>query len=178
MPIQFNRQSIRLSGYNYESSGYYFVTICTTKHKSLFGDIVNGKMILNQEGEIVSINWLKTLKIRKNVKLEEWVIMPNHIHGILIINNHNNILNDNDKCFYKYSNVKKMFKSPSNTIGSIIRGFKSSVTKEVRQLYDRPQMKIWQRNYHDHIIRNENEYYKISSYIRNNPQNWKHDCFN
>ena len=81
------RKSLRLPEYDYSQAGYYFVTICTENKKCLFGKVENGKMILNQFGKIVDEEWKKTLEIRKNVLLDAFIIMPNHVHGILIINN-------------------------------------------------------------------------------------------
>ena len=82
-PEYHHRRSIRLQGYNYSQTGIYFVTICTHKRQCLFGEIRNGKMILNQIGKIVAQEWLKSAEIRQEIELDEWIIMPNHLHGIV-----------------------------------------------------------------------------------------------
>ncbi|MEJ5165965.1 MAG: transposase [Thermoanaerobaculia bacterium] len=158
-----NRKSIRLKGYDYSHPGGYFITICTYNRKHLFGKIINGKMALNDGGKIVQQYWLEIPKHFPNAGLDEFIIMPNHVHGIIMI--HNNV-QAND-----YSPSK--FKSPSKTIGSTIRGFKIAVTKGFR--FNSNVYIVWQRNYYEHIIRNENELNKIREYIVNNPLQWRFD---
>lgn len=192
-PAKHHRRSIRLKGYDYSQAGLYFITICAQNRACLFGSIENGVMILNEYGHIAYNEWMKTPEIRNNVELGEFVIMPNHIHGIVrllgrgelhspdIINElHSpdiielnstytiNELHSSDK-----HGVCDTPRSPSQTIGSIVRGYKSSVTKQLGLLgYDK---KLWQRNYHEHIIRDEQSHLKISKYIINNPANWNND---
>lgn len=158
-----NRKSIRLKNYDYSSSGGYFITICTCNRKHLFGKIIDGKMILNDGGKIAQQYWLEIPKHFPNAGLDEFIIMPNHVHGIIMIHNH-------VRANY-YSPAK--FKSPSKTIGSIIRGFKIAVTKWFR--FNSNVYIVWQRNYYEHIIRNENELNKIREYIVNNPLQWQYD---
>lgn len=86
-PEKHHRRSIRLRGYDYSQPGAYFITICTKNRVCLFGDVVDGKMVMSPLGKIVADEWIKTGEIRHNVDLDEWVVMPNHFHGILIINN-------------------------------------------------------------------------------------------
>ncbi len=179
---KYQRRSIRLKGYDYTQRGAYFITICTKEHKCYFGEIVDGEMVLNNVGIIVRNKWIQTESIRQNIMLDEFVIMPNHIHGIIII------IDDKDKnnelAEYRSKKIKenfeqyKQFKSPSNTIGAIIRGFKSSTTKEINQLLKGKVINIWQRNYFEHIIRNENELNNIREYIVNNPLQWELDSEN
>ena len=170
MKKKYNRRSIRLRGYDYTQEGFYFVTICTYKRKCLFGKIKDGKIHLNKYGEIVKDEWIKTEKIRKNIKIDKFVIMPNHIHGIIII----------EKSIVRaYCNtpVQRTFKSPSNTIGAIIRGFKSAVTNRINRIRKSPGISVWQRNYYEHIIRNEKDYLRIVEYIQNNPLKWEWDKY-
>jgi len=175
-PDVHHRRSIRLKNYDYSQPGAYFITICTHNRECLFGDIVDGEMILNEYGEIAKKCWLEIPVHFPNVLLDEYVIMPNHVHGIIIINDNigeNNHLPDivGAKNFSPLHIPK--FQSPKRAIGSIIRGYKIGVTKWFRQkteIYN-----VWQRNYYEHIIRNEGELNQIREYIINNPFNWQSD---
>ena len=184
-PQKHHRRSIRLQGYDYSQEALYFITICCQDRTHLFGEIVDGKMILNSYGEIAQKEWLNTSKIRDNVVLHEFVVMPNHFHSIIEIT------------FQKGNNEIGKFQSPSHTIGAIIRGFKIATIKKIKdyilgkekskgelQFAPTPtekikelDFKIWQRNYYEHIIRNEEAYARISDYIRDNPKCWNEDKF-
>ena len=161
------RRSIRLKGYDYSQSGAYFVTICVQNRESLFGNIVGGKMVLNEAGRIADSCWNAIPDHFPHVALDEYVIMPNHVHGILFITNHP-----------KASVGAKDF-SPvrphgtSGTIGSVVRGFKIGVTKWFRSRHG--EGIIWQRNYYEHIIRNDNDLNAIREYIICNPERWETD---
>lgn len=171
-----NRQSIRLKGYDYSQPGYYFVTICVADRYCLFGKIVDEQIILNEYGQIAKKEWVRTEKLRDNVRLDEYVVMPNHIHGIIIITYQNN-----SKGVLQYAladELENKFRSPSNNVGAIVRGYKSTVTKQINELNNQPGDKVWQRNYYDHIIRSKNELNKIRTYIRENPRNWENDNLN
>ncbi len=164
------RKSIRLKHFDYSQPGAYFITICTHNKECLFGRIENGEMILNPAGEIVEQCWMEIPSHFPSVQLDEFVIMPNHIHGILLITNENYIVgvqNLEPLQQNRYQNIIP------RSIGSIIRGFKIGVTKWCRQnlgIY-----KIWQRNYYEHIIRSEDELNRIREYIINNPLQWQYD---
>ena len=174
-PQKHHRRSIRLKGYDYTQSGMYFITICTHHRECLFGQIVGPAndtpfqkptMMLNPYGEITRTEWLKTPSLRPSVQLGEWIIMPNHLHGILIITTPTTkALPDNPP----------KWQSPSQTIGAIVRGFKAAVTKQINQQRSTPNLPVWQRNYWEHIIRNEESYIHIAHYIHNNPATWPDD---
>jgi putative transposase len=197
-PHIHHRRSIRLKGYDYAQAGLYFITICCQDRAFLFGEVVNGEMKLNAFGEIAWQEWLATEKIRDNAVLHEFIVMPNHIHGIIEIT-----FKKNDS----ESEIGK-FKSPSQSIGAIIRGYKIATIKKIKErilnsdnsgeleiapstgeLQFAPtefaptekiillDFKIWQRNYYEHIIRNELAYQNISNYIINNPAKWTEDKF-
>jgi len=172
-----NRKSIRLKKYDYSNAGWYFVTICTQNRECLFGDIINNKMVLNQFSEIVNKYWMEIQNHFNNVELDEFVIMPNHIHGIITI--------QNSKQY-----VGAGFPRPINlftpTLGQIIGYFKYQSTKHINILIkgsgnptptnQRRQLKqFFQRSYYEHIIRNENDLNRIRQYIRDNPMNWNDD---
>ena len=161
-----NRRSIRLKGYDYSQAGVYFVTICTQNRQCLFGDIVDGAMVLNNVGRIVENEWVKTERFRQNIKCDRFVVMPNHFHGIVEIT-------ESRRGVLQYTPTT--MQSPSQTIGAIVRGFKSAVTKQINMIRQTPGTKLWQRNYYEHIIRNKNDYNRIYEYIENNPLKWALD---
>ena len=173
-PTIHHRRSIRLKDYDYSQSGIYFVTICCQSHICRFGKIENGKMILNDAGQIAFNEWMKTPDIRSNVQLDAFVVMPNHIHGIIIITDVGRGVShtpNDETCQYHNQGIcDTPLRSPSNTVGAIVRGYKSAVTKQIGY-------SVWQRNYHEHIIRNEKSYQYIANYIINNPSNWDKDKF-
>ncbi|WP_172915382.1 transposase [Capnocytophaga canimorsus] len=188
-PDKHKRRSIRLKGYDYSREGLYFITICCQNRAHYFGEIINEEMQLNEIGEIAQKCWRDIPNHFKNVLLHTFVVMPNHIHGIIEIvtpvgANQHLPYNKGDKYFAPTNqhlpdeNRGKdlsPLRGTSNTIGSIVRGFKIGVTKWVRSNTNIHQ--IWQRNYYEHIIRNEASYFKIHEYIENNPAKWNEDCF-
>jgi len=166
-PDIHHRRSIRLQGYDYSSPGAYFVTMCTHNRECLFGEIANGKMRLNELGKIASQCWLAIPDHFPHARLGAFVIMPNHVHGIIWIV-------DNIVGAKNFSPLQSQQpRGTSKTIGSIIRGFKIGVTKWARQHID--VHTVWQRNYYEHIIRNETELNNIRQYIINNPIIWQSD---
>lgn len=180
------RRSIRLKNYDYSQAGAYFITLCAYNREHLFGEIVEGNMVLSAYGKIASDEWSKTSEIRPHVSLDVFVIMPNHMHGIIIIGTGegNLALSHSAKegeCHSPQSGsinkgeCNSPLRSPSNTIGAIVRGYKSAVTKQINLLG--PGTVVWQRNYYEHIIRNEQAYQTISEYVINNPLKWKEDKF-
>jgi len=155
-----------LQGYDYSSPGAYFVTICTQNRECLFGDIVNGKMVLNDIGKIVADEWIKTGDIRDEIELDAWVVMPNHFHGIVMIRRGDRPV----------APTPTPLPGPRpKSIGSLMSGFKSAVTKRINKIRQTPGISVWQRNFYEHIIRNETELGNIRQYIINNPLNWRSD---
>lgn len=174
-----NRRSIRLRGYDYSQEGLYFITLCCRDRICRFGKVINGEMVLNQIGEIATACWLQITEHFTNVILHEFIIMPNHVHGIIEISVGAKYLSPTKETDISKERAKNI--SPqraagtSKTIGSVVRGFKIGVTKWARtntNIHD-----LWQRNYYEHIIRNEKSYHNISQYIQNNPLNWNEDKF-
>lgn len=158
-PDKHHRRSIRLKGYDYSQTGLYFITICTHNRAYLFGDVANGEMIANDAGRMIADEWLKLPDRFKNLVLHQYAVMPNHFHAIMEIAG---------------------IATANKTIGDMIGAFESISTVEyIRgvktndwQPFDR---KLWQRNYWEHIIRDEMSYFKISEYITTNPANWDND---
>lgn len=158
-----HRRSIRLKGYDYSQTGTYFVTVCTHNKEYLFGDIVNGEICLNKYGRTIETEWLATPNLRDNVKLDTFIVMPNHFHGIILITRRG------------VSQYAPTFRSPSQTVGAVVRGFKSAVTKQINKMHGALSMPVWQRNYYEHIVRNEDKLNHIREYILNNPLQWQFD---
>jgi putative transposase len=183
------RRSIRLKGYDYSQPGAYFVTICAHNNESIFGHVINGNMHLNEFGKIVEKEWLKTFDMRKILKLDIYVIMPNHFHGIIIIADGRGTLQracEGTQCGGTLQRARagtpqraptgeKFGKPVSNSIPTIIRLFKSATTKQINQIRQTTGMELWQHNYYEHIIRNENELNQVREYIINNPLQWQFD---
>jgi REP element-mobilizing transposase RayT len=165
-PQLHHRRSIRLRDYNYSQTGAYFVTLCTYQKQCLLGDVVDGTMQLNQFGEIVAEEWQKSSQIRQEIALDRWVIMPNHIHGIVMIHAPTDIRKNDQRINSTTSRMKP------RSLSSFITGFKSATTKRVNQIRDTPRTPFWQRNYYDRIIRDESALSDIRQYIINNPLNW------
>ena len=181
MAYNHHRRSIRLKGFDYAQPGGYFITICTVNREYLFGTIVDGKMRLNALGKIVAEEWNKTSSIRANVELDAFVVMPNHIHGIIILNDDGGITSARSRrgeLQFAPTRTNPKFKSPSQTIGAIVRGFKSATTKRINALRNTYGVPLWQRNYYEHIMRGEKDYNAICEYILNNPLQWQYDSEN
>jgi putative transposase len=190
---KYRIQSTRLQNWDYGWNGLYFITICTKNRKCFFGDIVNGKINLSQIGIIADILWYEIKNHAQNIELDEFTVMPNHIHGILILNgndnrNENENENENENVETRHAlSLQSQFQSKNtigqkrfqnqgkNTVSSIIGGYKSAVTKHAHRLGFEF---AWQRNYWEHIIRNKTEYNRIAQYIINNPVIWKNDKLN
>lgn len=188
-PDIHKRQSIRLKGYDYSQSGLYFITICCYQRECLFGNIINSQIILNNFGQLIKEEWLKSAEIREEIEFDDFIIMPNHFHGIVIINQEINsdfMKNDVD---FQDNNVGANGRLPlqqiqssrpkismkPKSISSLIAGFKSATTKKINIIRNTPQNPVWQRNYYDHIIRNDESLARIREYVQNNPLSWEND---
>jgi len=163
------RRSIRLKEFDYSNPWWYYVTICTHTRNNLFGKVINAQMRLNEFGNIVEEEWLKTKVIRKNVDLDYYVVMPNHFHGILIINSR-----DTARCVPTNEN-RKFGEMIPGSLPVIIRSFKSAVTKRINELRKKTDSTVWQKNYYEHIIRNEKDLFFTRRYIELNPLKWELD---
>ena len=170
-PFSF-RRSIRLPGYDYQQAGLYFVTLCTHEKSSIFGKVDDHQVLLSDLGRIASDEWLKMAQVRERVELDQFVVMPNHIHGLIIIeDNHNCSAMPADPA----SRKRRSKTLQSGSLGAIIGQFKTAVTRRAKlnQIYS--GQRIWQRNYHEHIVRNENSLNEIRQYIVENPARWLED---
>jgi REP element-mobilizing transposase RayT len=175
------RRSIRLKGYDYSQAGLYFITICCQDRICLFGDVVKGEIILNEAGKMVETEWLNLPDRFKNIELHESVIMPNHFHGILKIVGVTLVVARNVGIAENQIGQPQGI-APTKTIGDMMDAYKSITTvnyiRGVKTLNWQPfNGKLWQCNYWEHIIRNEQSYRRISVYIINNPKEWSDDKF-
>lgn len=173
---KFRAPSARAQWWDYSWSGAYFITMVTANRTHLFGDIVNGKMALSPTGLIVDVLWHDLPTHASTVELGDFIVMPNHIHGILVLNNPSN-----SSATTAAQNQERILPSQSrfqnqgaNTISSIIGSYKSAVTKHTNRL---GLENGWQPRFHDHLIRNDEEYQRISDYIVDNIKNWPGDKF-
>ena len=222
---KYNRRSLRLKHYDYSRAGCYFVTICTQGREHLFGEIVEGKMMLNAAGEMVYASWHQIMDDFPNVSLHEFVIMPNHIHGIIeimdtvgvpLVGTQKLIRNDNKskpvgvplvgtlQCAKQTMGNHEGLRTKGNheglplrgndtpniisrapmkgapTVGDVVGAFKSKTTnayiKMVKNGTCPPfNKRIWQRNYHEHVVRDDVDYERVATYTINNPLTWEND---
>jgi len=176
---KYRIQSARLQNWDYSSCGLYFITICTVNRELYFGDIVNGEMILSAVGELAKAYWNEIPKHFPFVELDEFVIMPNHVHGIITINKPNDG-KYNDKCNVETPNLGVSTTTIASkkwnpgSLGVIINQYKRICTINARKIH---ADFAWQSRFHDHIIRNDESFQKIRDYIINNPLRWKEDQF-
>ena len=159
-PLIHNRQSIRLKGYDYTKKGLYFITICCQNRAHLFGEILNNQMILNDAGKMIKYEWLSLENHFENIKLHEFIVMPNHFHSILEITGATLVVAQNEGEIKPDIGQPRGIAPTPKTIGSIIGAFKSKTTVEyingVKNLnWEEFDRKVWQRNFHENIIRSE-----------------------
>lgn len=179
--------SARAPWWDYGWAAPYFITICTQDRENYFGEVINGSMRLSQAGLLADVLWYQIPHHAQSVELGAFVVMPNHIHGILILNGGGG--DGRDKACLVSTGVtgdpavpdpplspsQKRFRNPGkNTVSSIIGGYKSAVTNHANRL---GIAMAWQPRFHDHIIHNDAEYQRINDYIESNPQNWNKDKF-
>jgi len=184
-PNIHKRRSIRLKGYDYSQPGYYFVTICTKNRECLFGHIEGDAMLMNDAGLVLELAWNDIPNHYPNISLDAFIVMPNHVHGIIVINDNPNrrgkaclALHDDNipKGMAGHAPTEREFGKPvRSSLSSIIGSFKSAVTKQINQARNTPGISIWQRNYYDHIIRDEISLKKTREYIIGNPLKWDND---
>jgi REP element-mobilizing transposase RayT len=161
-----SRKGPRLSMYDYSSAGYYFVTICTRHRECFFGEIIKEAMSLNCAGQMIASAWSDMPRRFNQVSLDSFVVMPNHIHGIIILKNGIGVGAD--------------LVSARICVSRVIQAFKSTSTNEyIRRVnqkgWDKFDKTLWQRSFYDHVIRNEKDLLRIQEYILNNPLQWAMD---
>lgn len=175
---KYRIESNRMPGWNYAGNGKYFITLVTQNRECNLGEIINGKMILSDFGKIVETEWLKSFEMRDEIFLDEYIIMPNHLHAIIILKNP--VVDS----YGRTNQQQPKFIRKPKSISSFIGGFKSVINTKIDDYIDENNLDIpkynrknhfFQPNYHDHIIRNNDEFERIKNYIKNNPKNWDND---
>ena len=159
-PDKHHRSSIRLKGYDYSQAGAYFVTVCTEGRQCLFGDVIDERMKLNEAGRMVQQTWENLPTRFSSVTLDTFMVMPNHVHGIIAIVG---------------AEPNRGAASSAPTLGDIIRAFKSISAIRVNRLLARSGQPLWQRNYYEHIVCDEAELDRVRQYILDNPAKWPED---
>lgn len=202
-PQKHHRRSIRLKGWDYRRPGWYFVTMVVQNRECLFGHVENKKMVLNDFGKIVDYHWRKLPKHFNHVEMDEYRVMPNHFHGIVHIvrwpDGGDGLVgamhfpdqsNENQNFFELMDSSENLQDSVENasslrgphgtlpgSLSAIIQNFLSVTTRKINRIRRTPGAKLWQRNYWEHIIRDENELNRIRWYIKNNPLKWNDDNY-
>jgi REP element-mobilizing transposase RayT len=190
-PINPKRRSIRLPEYDYTQQGAYFITICSHLKKHIFGEITSGSMKLSPVGEIAHYQWHQLPQHFNNIELDTFIIMPNHIHGILIITKPQQPITRRDSpdlsnedtpqvstlTPFPPSNYKQPHGAVPGSVGAIIQNYKSRTSRKINTLLRSKINPIWQRNFYEHIIRDETDYERIVEYIENNPISWSDDKY-
>ena len=163
------RRSIRLRGYDYRQAGIYYVTICSFEKRCVFGKIENDEFIPNAYGRIVMDCWLDIKNHIPFPTLDEWQLMPNHLHGLLVLSAEKSAGGDS---------TESQFQVPAGSLGIVVRGFKAAVKRRInaaRAERELAPVEVWQSNYHEHIVLDEEDLDRIRRYIIENPMNWETD---
>lgn len=169
MLIKFkDKKQYRLPGYDYSGDGYYFITICTRNREHFFGKVMDGRMRLSPIGKIAKYHWRKIPKRFSGIHLDEFIVMPNHLHGIIIIDNCRNA-----PCRNAPRRVPTIRPLIKNSLSSIINHYKGAVKNDCKRKGF--EYFNWQSRFYDHIIRNEKSLANIQKYIINNPLRWDLD---
>ena len=207
-PQIHHRRSIRLQGYDYSQNGAYFITLCTHNRECLFGQIQNGQMILNEYGKMVEQCWNNLSNHYDNIELDAYVIMPNHFHGIILItdnvDNVDNVRAIRELPIHelpihelprqrkhelpihelpihelpRQQQKQRQQQRRKMLLPKIVGRFKTNSAKQINQMRNTPGISVWQRNYYEHIIRDEKSLENIRNYIINNPAKWQDDDYN
>jgi REP element-mobilizing transposase RayT len=179
-PRTHRRRSIRLKNYDYTQAGGYFITICAHDWECIFGEIADGTMRKNQYGAIIQEEWLRTPKIRPEIMLDAFIVMPNHFHGVIIINEAVGATRrvaptEEDEMDCSSIEHGRPRGPAQGSLGAIIGQLKSVAAKRINRFRGTPGAMVWQRNYYEHVIRNDKDLDEIREYIVNNPARWAED---
>jgi len=162
-----HRRSIRLKGYDYAQAGAYFVTVCSRSRECVFGESVEGEVRLNGAGRGVEEVWDALPKHYPGVEVDAFVVMPNHVHGIVVLP---------DRVGAQHAApLRRGLKVAPGSLSAIVRSFKSAVTKRINEAHGMPDTRVWQRNYYERVIRDEDELRGVRQYIADNPAQWALD---
>ena len=173
-----NRKSNRLQHYDYVQAGYYFVTICTQHRKELFGEIIDNQMVTNRAGEMVATTWNELPKFYHGIQIDQFQMMPNHIHGIIVLVGDGPCAVPNEPGIIPDGQPQGVV--PTLSLSNVVHRFKTLTTRLYIQGVHKDgwkpfNTKLWQRSFYDHVIRDEQSLHDIREYIQNNPLNWELD---
>jgi putative transposase len=173
----YKSNSFRLKQYDYTQPGTYFITICTYARICFLGEIKDGKMLLNEYGKTVNTCWLEIPRHFPFVTPAPFVVMPNHIHGIIIISRRTDYAIPSVETRHAVSSdhIEAYQKPVVGSLPTIVRSFKAAATKRLNKLGNYLPVTIWQRNYYEHVIRHEKELSYVIEYIESNPSKWMSD---
>ena len=170
------RKSPRLPGYDYRQEGAYFVTICTHQRLQIFGSVVNEAIQLSDIGKIAYDLWTTIPEHHTNIILDAYVVMPNHMHGIVFITDQPTI-DMTHTSFAAHETRTQHNGMRSRTLGAVIGSYKSAVSRKINQVTGLVAPIVWQSSFHDHIIRNDESLNRIREYVYTNPMRWAEDMF-
>jgi REP element-mobilizing transposase RayT len=179
-PETERRRSIRLPNYDYALNGVYFITLVTAGRASLFGDIVDGSVRISAIGRIVQEEWLRSAEIRGELALDAFVIMPNHVHGVVFLRSEG-VVASGRKGDQPVAPTLRRFADVGpgkRTLSAFVGGFKAAVTTRANALRGMPGATLWQRNYWERVIRDDRELDRAREYIVDNPRRWSEDKHN
>jgi REP element-mobilizing transposase RayT len=198
-PIVHARRSVRLLAYDYAQAGAYYVTICAHQRRCIFGVVKGGRVHLSRIGEIVAEEWLRSPDLRPEMALDEWTVMPNHMHGIIVIGAtsgqpiplglvwpvgatrrvaHPKKTLEERRATHRVAPTERPTGPAPGSVAAIVGQFKGAVTRRVNTLRGTAGALVWHRNYHEHVIRDEAELHDIRLYIAQNPLHWDTDTEN
>lgn len=181
MQNRHHRRSIRLSDYDYTQDGVYAVTICTHERACLFGEVIGEAMVLNTLGQIAEACWTAIPTHFPQIELDAFVIMPNHMHGMVVINQKPVIslkpnIGENDGVGARHASpLQKARGTAKGSLGAIVGSYKSAVSKRINDARATPGAPLWQRNYYEQVVRNDTMFHALCEYIWANPANWTLD---
>jgi REP element-mobilizing transposase RayT len=174
-----DRRSVRMVSYDYSAPGAYFITICTFRRKNILGDVIDGIAHLSAAGKLVELCWLEIAQRYKNVQLDKYVIMPNHVHGILMLDTVDDSPSDTSVDGSNQAQLYPLSYSPARRrkmlIPRMVGYFKMNSAKGINRMRGTPGERVWQRNYYERVARSEDELRRIREYIAGNPASWELD---
>lgn len=167
-----SRRSIRLPDFDYARYGPFFITLCVENRKCNFGTVANSQMQSNRYGQIVEDEWMRTAEIRRETFFDAYVVMPNHFHGIVSVLNA-----ETERLGRVGAHSRAPLRRQSRSLGSLIAQFKATTTRLINALRGTPGASVWQRNYYEHVVRDERDLERIRAYIDANPARWEEDSY-
>jgi putative transposase len=174
-PERHHRRSIRAQNYDYAGSGTYFVTICTVGREMLFGEIRGGGMAMNEFGWLAWEEWEKSAELRPWISLDDFVVMPNHLHGLVTISPDDDRGSDDNPSVGSRAHIDAPLRRKPRSLGTFVGGFKGATTAQINTMRETPGTPVWQRNYYERIVRDEQMRDRIRTYIEYNPLQWSLD---